>query len=95
MTDYEALKMELEGVKKAFAIMEKGLESACELMDDLKQQTRAQAAEINRLADEAARLRRLCIAHHVDPDRCGEFPGGEQCGRRHGHEGKCCWLNGD
>lgn len=44
---------------------------------------------------EVARLRRLCESHHIDPDRCGNFPKGEQCGRQHGHEGKCCWNRGD
>lgn len=29
------------------------------------------------------------------PSRCDQFPGGEQCGRPLGHEGKCVWLRGD
>ena len=51
--------------------------------------------EANALFAELNRLRGLLAAYHIDQDRCDKFPGGEQCGRKAGHEGKCVWLRGD
>lgn len=44
---------------------------------------------------EIIRLRTLLTAHRLDPDRCGNFPKGEQCALRHGHDGPCKWHRGD
>jgi hypothetical protein len=52
-------------------------------------------ARVADLEKEAARLRAVLVACRLDPDRCEKFPGGEQCGLRAGHEGKCAWLRGD
>ncbi len=47
MTKQETL--ELDGYRKAYALLQKGMESQAELMDGLKQQVRDQAAELERL----------------------------------------------
>lgn len=44
---------------------------------------------------EIERLRAIMTRFHLDPDQCSEFPGGEQCALRHGHEGKHVWGRGD
>jgi hypothetical protein len=47
------------------------------------------------MLDEIDRLRDLFGDHGLDPDRCGKYPGGEQCALRHGHAGRCEWAGGD
>ncbi len=51
MTKLETL--ELDGYRKAYALLLKGMGSQAELMDDLKQQVRDQAAELERLRVKA------------------------------------------
>jgi hypothetical protein len=58
---------------------------------------------IQALANELAQLKAAFYRLEKDgwrmtPEeskRCQAFPGGEQCGREYGHEGKHVWLRGD
>jgi hypothetical protein len=54
-----------------------------------------QPRDVLLLVTEVRRLRDLFGDHGLDPDRCGKYPGGEQCALRHGHAGRCEWANGD
>lgn len=51
--------------------------------------------DVNRKNPDLLRLRGIMIRLHLDPDRCGQFPKGEQCGLKAGHEGPCKWGSGD
>ena len=44
---------------------------------------------------EIERLREILNRRHIDPDRCQEYPKGEQCALKHGHEGGHKWARGD
>jgi len=48
---------EMEGQRKALALFNAGMESACEQLDALKQETRALRAERDRLAEELRQLK--------------------------------------
>ena len=52
----EITEMEVRGLQKAYALLQKGMESQCELMDELKQQTRTQAAKIGQLRGALAKI---------------------------------------
>lgn len=68
--------------------------------DTMTEEERDQEDEMNLLRKEIERLRHLLEENRIDPDRCGMFPVGqsghrEQCGKKHGHEGRCVWGGGD
>ena len=44
---------------------------------------------------EIERLREILNRRHIDPDRCNEFPKGEQCALKAGHKGGHKWARGD
>lgn len=50
---------------------------------------------IEKLEADVTRLRLVCEVGRIDPDRCTNRPGGEQCALRAGHAGHCKWLRGD
>ncbi len=49
----QAQAVELDGYRKAYALLQKGMGSQAEIMDGLKQETRQQAAELERLRSDA------------------------------------------
>jgi hypothetical protein len=51
ITRATSLQCELDGVKKSLALMNAGMESQCELMDNLKQKLRIAESEVRRLND--------------------------------------------
>lgn len=66
-------------------------EADCENLDAII----AAVNNFEAVAREVLRLRELLNRCRLEPDRCEQFPKGEQCGLKAGHEGKCRWLNGD
>ncbi len=71
---YEAALRELKGLRKSYALVQKGMESQAELMDGLKQKTRQQAAELERLRRDAPGYCHKLLTRHGVPDA---LPDGE------------------
>lgn len=83
--DYIKILNENECLKKANDLLQKGMKSQCELMDDLKQKAR----RAEDLARELGALYRLLEFRAEDPGRCPRHPRGERCALKVNHPGQC------